>query len=164
MKKGVLCISLIFVFLLASCSNDVGNSVTEVTKKTEETQVKESTKTQVQEPNVLKGQFHLNNVVKIYVPSTYNIDEPVDNKKYVDQSLEKFSNMFGGATSIDGTGAWIGDNKKLVKEKVTIVYSFAEKLDKDKINKVVEYAKYLKNDMKQSSVSLEVNGKMYFIE
>ncbi|KAB2486524.1 DUF3574 domain-containing protein, partial [Priestia endophytica] len=55
-------------------------------------------------------------------------------------------------------------NKKLVKEKVTVVYSFAEKLDKDKMNKVVEYAKHLKNDMKQSSVSLEINGKMYFIE
>ncbi|WP_225985489.1 DUF3574 domain-containing protein [Priestia endophytica] len=161
MKKGVLCISLIFVFLLASCSNDAENSVT---KETEETQVRESTKTQVQEPSVLKDQFYLDNVVKIYVPSTYNIDEPIDNKKYVDQSLEKFSNMFGGATSVDGTGAWIGDNKKLVKEKVTVVYSFAEKLDKDKMNKVVEYAKHLKNDMKQSSVSLEINGKMYFIE
>jgi hypothetical protein len=119
---------------------------------------------QVQESNALKNQYYLDNVVKIYVPSTYNIDQPIDNKKYVDQSLEKFSGMFGGATSVDGTGAWIGDNKKLVKEKVTIVYSFAEKLDKDKINKVVEYARQLKKDMKQSSVSLEINGKMYFIE
>ncbi|WP_421155728.1 hypothetical protein [Peribacillus simplex] len=67
----------------------------------------------------LKGQFHLDNVVKIYVPSTYNIDQPIDNSKYVDQSLEKFSNMFGGATSYDGTGAWIGDNEKLVNEELT---------------------------------------------
>jgi len=72
--------------------------------------------------------------------------------------------MFGGATSDDGTGAWIGDNKKLVKEKVTIVYSFTEKLDKNKINEVVAYAKDLRKEMKQSSISIEVNGKMYFIE
>ncbi|WP_440970235.1 DUF3574 domain-containing protein [Peribacillus frigoritolerans] len=125
---------------------------------------KQTSTTQEQPPNVLKGQFHLDNVVKIYVPSTYNIDQPIDNSKYVDQSLEKFSNMFGGATSYDGTGAWIGDNEKLVKEKVTIVYSFTEKLDKNKINEVVAYAKNLKKEMKQSSVSIEVNGKMYFIK
>ncbi|RBN41725.1 DUF3574 domain-containing protein, partial [Priestia megaterium] len=55
-------------------------------------------------------------------------------------------------------------NKKLVKEKVTIVYSFTENLDKNKINEVVAYAKDLRKEMKQSSISIEVNGRMYFIE
>ncbi|MGG0184940.1 DUF3574 domain-containing protein [Bacillus rhizoplanae] len=118
----------------------------------------------VQESNALKGQFHLDNVVKIYVPSTYNVDQPIDNTPYVNKSLETFSKMFGGATTIEGTGAWVGDNNQLIKEKVTIVYSFAENLNKKKINEVVAYAKSLKEEMKQSSVSLEVNGKMYFIE
>ncbi|WP_026584156.1 hypothetical protein [Bacillus sp. J33] len=114
--------------------------------------------------SALKGQYYLEDVVKIYVPSTYNVDQPIDNTPYVNQSLEKFSEMFGGATAIDGTGAWLSDQDQLVKEKVTIVYSFAEDLDKKKINQVVEYAKSLKEEMKQSSVSIEVNGKMYFIE
>ncbi|MCP1124242.1 DUF3574 domain-containing protein [Bacillus sp. AFS018417] len=118
----------------------------------------------VQESNALKGQFHLDNVVKIYVPSTYNVDQPIDNTPYVNKSLETFSKMFGGATAIEGTGAWVGDNNQLIKEKVTIVYSFAENLNKKTINEVVAYAKSLKEEMKQSSVSLEVNGKMYFIE
>ncbi|MFU1996211.1 MULTISPECIES: DUF3574 domain-containing protein [Priestia] len=125
---------------------------------------KQTSTTPDQQSNVLRGQSYLDDVVKIYVPSTYNIDQPIDNSKYVDQSLEKFSDMFGGATSDDGTGAWIGDNKKLVKEKVTIVYSFTEKLDKNKINEVVAYAKDLRKEMKQSSISIEVNGRMYFIE
>lgn len=116
------------------------------------------------EMNALKGQFHLDEVVKIYVPSTYNMDQPIDNTPYVNQSLETLSKMFGGATAIEGTGAWVADNDQLIKEKVTIVYSFSEKLNKSKINEVVAYAKYLKEEMKQSSVSLEVNGKMYFIE
>lgn len=119
---------------------------------------------QVQEQNALKGKFHLDDVVKIYVPSTYNLDQPIDNTPYVNKSLETFSNMFGGATAIEGTGAWIGDNNQLIKEKVTIVYSFADNLNKKKINEVVAYAKSLKEEMKQSSVSLEINGKMYFIE
>ncbi|MGN7942192.1 MULTISPECIES: DUF3574 domain-containing protein [Bacillaceae] len=118
----------------------------------------------VKETNALKGQYHLEDVVKIYVPSTYDIDQPIDNTPYVNKTLETFSKMFGGATSIEGTGAWVSDNEELIKEKVTIVYSFVEKLDKKKVNEVVAYAKSLKEEMKQSSVSLEVNGKMYFIE
>jgi hypothetical protein len=120
--------------------------------------------TKVKQSSALKGQFYLEDVVKIYVPSTYNVDQPIDNTPYVNKSLEEFSKMFGGATAIDGTGSWLSDDDQLVTENVTIVYSFAEDLDKKRINRVVAYAKSLKEEMKQSSVSLEVNGKMYFIE
>lgn len=120
--------------------------------------------TKVKQSSALKGQFYLEDVVKIYVPSTYNVDQPIDNTPYVNKSLEEFSKMFGGATATDGTGSWLSDDEQLVTENVTIVYSFAEDLDKKKINRVVAYAKSLKEEMKQSSVSLEVNGKMYFIE
>ncbi|MEW5552153.1 DUF3574 domain-containing protein [Peribacillus frigoritolerans] len=118
----------------------------------------------VKQSSALKGQFYLEDIVKIYVPSTYNVDQPIDNTPYVNKSLEEFSKMFGGATAIDGTGSWLSNDNQLVKEKVTIVYSYAEDLDKKKINQVVAYTKSLKEEMKQSSVSLEVNGKMYFIE
>ncbi|MGM0889161.1 MAG: DUF3574 domain-containing protein [Bacillota bacterium] len=124
----------------------------------------EQQETKEKQSSALKGQFYLEDVVKIYVPSTYNVDQPIDNTPYVNKSLEEFSKMFGGATAIDGTGSWLSDDNQLIKEKVTIVYSYAEDLDKKKINKVVTYAKSLKEEMKQSSVSLEVNGKMYFIE
>jgi hypothetical protein len=120
--------------------------------------------TKVKQSSALKGQFYLEDVVKIYVPSTYNVDQPIDNTPYVNKSLEEFSKMFGGATAIDGTGSWLSDDDQLITENVTIVYSFAEDLDKKRINRVVAYAKSLKEEMKQSSVSLEVNGKMYFIE
>lgn len=117
--------------------------------------------------SALQSQFHLGHVVKIYVPSTMNGSTPVTDEvhaKYVDQSLTQFSNLFGGATAVSGTGAWVDDDKKLIKEKVTIVYSFAEKLDKKALDEVVAYAKQLKKDMTQSAISLEVDGKMYFIE
>lgn len=44
------------------------------------------------------------------------------------------------------------------------MYAFAEKLDKDSLNQVVDYAKKLKEDLAQSAISLEVDGKLYFIE
>jgi hypothetical protein len=119
---------------------------------------------EVKQDSVLKGQFYLEDTVKIYVPSTYDMDEPIDNTPYVNETLKKISEMFGGATAIDGTGSWLSDDNQLVKEKVTIVYSFAENLNKKNLKEVVDYARYLKEEMKQSSVSIEVNGKMFFIE
>lgn len=115
----------------------------------------------------LNGQFHLSHVVKIYVPSTVKGSIPITDEahdKFVDEALTKFSTWFGGATAVDGTGAWVDDQKKLIKENVTIVYAFAEKLDKEAIDQVVAYAKQMKEDLAQSAISLEVDGSMYFIE
>jgi hypothetical protein len=114
--------------------------------------------------NALSGQFYLKHIVKLYVPGTIHQSEPVDNTPYVDKTLTKFSTMFGGATAINGTGGWVNDSGQLIKEKVTIVYSFADKLTDQRIDEVVAYAKALKLEMTQSSVSLEVDGKMFFIE
>lgn len=117
--------------------------------------------------STLDGQFQLGHVVKIYVPSTVNGDIPITedaHEKFVDEALAQLSGWFGGATAVEGAGAWVDDNKKLIKEKVTIVYAFAEKLDKAAINQVVDYAKKMKKELGQSTVSLEVDGKMYFIE
>lgn len=116
------------------------------------------------QPSPLNGQFFLDNVVKIYVPSTYHVDQPIDNTIYVNLTLEKFSQLFGGATAIEGTGAWLANDKKLVKENVTIVYSYAKELHPEQLHEVFQYAQMLKDEMRQSSVSLEVNGKLYFIE
>jgi hypothetical protein len=117
--------------------------------------------------SALNDQFHLDHVVKIYVPSTVKGDIPITDaahQKFVDQTLTKLSGWFGGATAIPGEGAWVDNHKTLIKEKVTIVYAFAEKLDKDSLNQVVDYAKKLKDDLAQSAISLEVDGKLYFIE
>jgi len=117
--------------------------------------------------SALEGQFHLSHVVKIYIPSTVkgNIEITEEaQQKFVDQALTKFSQWFGGATAVDGEGAWVDKDQKLIKENVTIVYAYAEKLDKKSLNQVVAYAKQLKEDLAQYAISLEVDGKMYFIE
>lgn len=117
--------------------------------------------------SALEGQFHLSHVVKIYIPSTVkgNIEITEEaQQKFVDQALTRFSQWFGGATAVDGEGAWVDKDQKLIKENVTIVYAYAEKLDKKSLNQVVAYAKQLKEDLAQYAISLEVDGKMYFIE
>ncbi|MGA5691525.1 hypothetical protein [Cytobacillus pseudoceanisediminis] len=39
--------------------------------------------------SALKGQYYLEDVVKIYVPSTYDVDQPIDNTPLREQNSRK---------------------------------------------------------------------------
>ena len=111
----------------------------------------------------LKGLFCLDHNVKIYVPSTIDVNKKIDNSSYVKQALELFSDLFGGATSYDAKGAWLS-KKGLVVEDVKIVESYATKEALEKgLNKVLRYAEKLKRELKQEAVSVEYDNKLYFI-
>jgi hypothetical protein len=100
--------------------------------------------------------------MKIYIPSTTNQSTPISNEVrqlYIDDALNTFSGMFGGATAIDENGAWVDDNGELIKEDVTIVYSFVQNLNDKTIDNVVNYAGKIKKELSQSSVSIEINEK-----
>lgn len=110
----------------------------------------------------LNGLTLLEEVVKIYVPSTIG-KKHIDNQKYVEIISKRLSDHFGGATSIEGVGSWIDDNGILVQEKVNIVYAYTDKLNNSKIEKVLELCHWLKNGMSQYCISLEINNKLYFV-
>lgn len=112
----------------------------------------------------LKNLFKLSSKITVYVPSTVDIDKQIDNKKYVDNVATLLSNCFGGATSCETLGYWTSPTAGLVKEKTTMVYAYCS--DKDLQNhadKVIDYCLNLKEELKQDSIALEVNGEMYFI-
>lgn len=111
----------------------------------------------------LKALFPLSQKVRLYVPSTINVDEAIDNKEHVEATLKLFGELFGGATSYEAVGAWNGSNGKLIQESVTIVESYANTLGSDDIMEVIDYAKQLCKDMAQDAVAVEVNGSMGFI-
>ena len=112
----------------------------------------------------IKFLFPLNCEIAIFVPSTVNVDEPVDNSQYVKATLAKLSNLFGGATAQAAYGGWVAENGQLVTEKVTIVYAncTSEQLE-DNISECVEYARQLCREMSQECISVRVNGKLGFI-
>ena len=113
----------------------------------------------------LQALFTLDCSIKIYIPSTHDVTTPIDNKKHVDDVLGKFADLFGGATSYRATGAWRStSNAQLILEKVTIVESFCdtEKLTAQ-LDKVIELAQSLRDEMKQEAIAVEVNGKLGFI-
>lgn len=111
-----------------------------------------------------KFKFDLDSKVSIYVPSTTNVDVPVDNKEQVKSVIKELSLLFGGATASNAVGGWVAENGETIIEHVTIVYSFctSEQL-RDKFDEVYGIAERIKNEMQQEAVTLEINGQVKFV-
>lgn len=108
--------------------------------------------------------FDLNSKVCIYVPSTINVNEQIDNKEFCSKVQDKLSTIFGGATTQEVLGSYKAEDGSKVIEKISIVYAFcdSEQLKKN-IYKVVDICEWLKRTMTQESILLEVNNKAKFI-
>lgn len=105
-----------------------------------------------------------NHSFRIYVPSTVDVSRPVDNSAAVAGCLSFLSGLFGGATAIDAAGAWISDSAGLVREKITICYAFTTLRGFLRGRRaVLDYAKNLRDEMKQDAVSVEIDGRLYFV-
>lgn len=102
--------------------------------------------------------------VKIVVPSTNNVDEPVDNTEQVNKVARRLSELFGGCTARDGRGYWVSDTAGLVVEAVKEVEALSEDLTDEQIDAVVKIAVDLKDEMGQESVLYEIDGIGYFTE
>ena len=112
----------------------------------------------------LKFKFDLDCKVSIYVPSTVNVNESVDNTAQVKNTITELAKMFGGATASKAVGGWVCASGETVLEEVTIVYSFctSEQLQAHFAD-VYAIAENIKNEMSQEAVTLEINGQVKFV-
>jgi len=136
--------------------------------------------------NELKNYFSLDHNIKLYIPSTKEVDKKIDTSNYQKEALRIFSSLFGGATSYEAIGAWASEKHGLITEEVLIVESYAtkkaikkglviteevlivesyatKKAIKKGLARVIKLALKIKKELKQEAVSLEYNGKLYFI-
>ncbi len=112
----------------------------------------------------LKNCIKLSSVVKIYVPSTTSVKNEISNVEYVNRTLSFLSTLFNGATSSEAYGAWVSQNSELIKEKITLVFSYANSSDLEKnIEAIYDHCLNLKTELRQESIALEVNGELYLI-
>ena len=92
--------------------------------------------------------YDMDNKVSIYVPSTVNVNQRINNNKQVLSIIKQMSLLFGGATSYKCTGGWVADNGEIVTEQVNIVYSFCDKKSlQDNLPKVINICQQIKKDM-----------------
>lgn len=106
----------------------------------------------------------LNHKVTIYVPSTVDVNKEINNTEYVNKVLEKLSTYFGGATCTEATGCWMSETAGLVRESITMCYAFCDKKAyKDHFNDVKSICEWLKTEMNQEAISLEIDNVLEFI-
>lgn len=112
----------------------------------------------------LKACIKLSSKITVYVPATQGVDQQTDNTAQVERVASVLADLFGGATSTPAVGYWLSPAAGLVAERTTIVFAYcADKALQEHIDKVLELCQWLKDDMRQEAVALEINGEMYFI-
>ena len=112
----------------------------------------------------LENMFKLSSKVTVYVPSTLDVDTPIDTSTWVDMTATLLSNCFGGATSCEALGYWTSPTAGLVKEKSTMVFAYCSDTDlQEHAETVIDFCVNMKTELKQDAVALEINGEMYFV-
>lgn len=112
----------------------------------------------------LQNMFKLSSKITVYVPSTCDINTPVDTAEWVDACATLLSNCFGGATSTETLGYWTSPTAGLVKERSIMVFAYCSDADLNaKIESVIDFCEAMKSELKQDAIALEINGEMYFI-
>lgn len=102
--------------------------------------------------------------VSIYIPSTIDVNKEIDTSQYIDECAILLSEMFGGATSQQVNGYWNSDTHGLVKENITIVYAFHNKMSSEQYKDIIAYCTKLRTELSQEAISLEINGRLIFID
>lgn len=112
----------------------------------------------------LDNLIKLSSNIKIYIPSTINVDKDFDNSELVDKTLKMFSDIFGGSTAYQALGCYTSHSGELIKEKVTICESYTDTdtLGKN-IEQIIDFAQTIKTGLRQESVALEVNNVLYLV-
>lgn len=106
----------------------------------------------------------LTHTIGIFIPSTVNVDQPIDNGSQVQEALTFLGTTFGGATRNEAEGAWSSQTTGLVVEQVTIVRSFvSEKALQQKLDEVIIFVRGLKKSMNQEAMAVDVDNQLILV-
>lgn len=104
------------------------------------------------------------NQVRMYIPTTMDVDRQIDTMLYVQRALNLLGDMFGGATSDDAQGVWKSDTAGLVGETVYIVTSYVTQTDLDRhLGSILDFVEGLKVELRQEAMALEINERLMLI-
>jgi hypothetical protein len=106
----------------------------------------------------------LNKIIRLYVPGTINNKiNLAAQEKWVDEALDKFADLFGGATTMQAQGAWKAGGV-IVKEPIVLVYAFTDDVGLSQhCETVIEFAKIIAVSMGQECVSVEIERELHLI-
>lgn len=102
--------------------------------------------------------------VAIYIPTTVDVDTPIDAQIYVQRAGEFLGDCFGGATVSKQRGLWKSDGKGIVKEDIYVIRSYSdEKSLATNVPKVAGFMKELKIELAQEAMAMDIDGRLVII-
>lgn len=114
--------------------------------------------------NILKNSFSLSHQITVYVPGTVDANTAGDTSAYVHEAATLLSQCFGGATSTPVRGYWMSETHGLIAEDNNAVFAYAAQSALDEhLDDVVNFAVRMRDELKQETVAVELDGTMYFI-
>jgi hypothetical protein len=112
----------------------------------------------------IKNIIKLSSKITVYVPSTININQTIDNTEYVNKTATLLSECFGGATSTNTLGYWVSATEGLVTEKSTMVFSYCTDVQlNENIEKIMQWVNTMRVELSQDAIAVEVNGEMWLV-
>lgn len=120
----------------------------------------------------IEGSEHItindnNNSISLFIPSTIEINKSTDNTEYVKMVIKSITNKYNNIEDIkfyNTKGSWYSDNtNSVVIEDITIITTVLNTLTIEDINYFIEIANYLKFEMSQDAISLNINGSLCLI-
>ena len=107
-----------------------------------------------------------NNVLRLFIPSTLNVDNAVDNIEFVEKYYNLIESIYQDKTiTITNTkGSWYSDTtKSVVLENITILELNIKKVKESDIRIFLSLGLQVKEDMKQDAVSVMCNDALCLV-
>lgn len=106
------------------------------------------------------------NTISIFVPSTININDKIDNKGYVEMVITTLLKRYdlNNLSFYDTEGSWYDEiNNDVVIEKITIVTLDINCISIADIQYFINIAESIKNSMNQQAVSISINDSLAIV-
>lgn len=107
-----------------------------------------------------------NNKLSIFIPNTLNVDTKTDNTKFIEYATNYIQSNFNSNNIIyySTQGSWYSEDlNKVVYDDITIISFEAQAITEEEINKMVTLAKYIKYEMSQEGVSININTALAIV-
>ena len=107
-----------------------------------------------------------NNNISIFIPSTVNINQRVNNSYYVNYCYNKLESLYSNNNKkyYDTRGSWFSEDlQKVVIENVTIITLELNTITEADIINFIELATWIKQEMSQEGVSISINSALAIV-
>jgi hypothetical protein len=106
-----------------------------------------------------------NFTVSVFVPSQTRDGDPIDHAAWRAETLNEMAKLFGGATAIEGSGAWRDDEQggAISVEQISTVFSLMPKSawNKDTASQLGTFLRRMGRETSQGEIGVVVDNQYF---